>query len=143
MSMTDKMEYDQMRSMFCGLPITNVSASGGSTLVWYSLHTVDPTDAGSTANEGGYTAYTRIAVDRSTAGHVVTSGTVATVSPVSPITFPVSLTTSTGTFGWFMVWPSSNATVTSGLWTGTITPTINFGLGVAPILTTGSSITLD
>lgn len=146
MSMTDKFEYDQLRSMFCGFAITNVSASGGTTLVWYSLHTADPTDAGSTGAEGGYTAYTRMAVDRSTVGHTVTSAAgagAATVTPTTALTFPVSLTTSTGTFTHFMAWPTSNATVTSGMWVGTITPNINFGLGVAPVLTTGSSITLD
>ena len=143
-----KFETDFLKMIFNGLPITNVDSTGGSTSWWLGLHTADPGDLGSTANEGGYTAYTRVATDRSTGatGWSVTSGTSntpASVSPNSTISFPKELTTSTGTFGWFSVFPSSTAAGSSALYSGTITPTIDFGLNITPQLTSGSSITED
>jgi hypothetical protein len=143
-----KFETDFLKMVFNGVPITNIDSSGGSTSLWIALQTADPGDLGSTANEGGYTAYTRVQTDRSTgaSGWSVTSGTsnvVATVSPVSTISFPKELTTSTGTFGWFSVYPSSSAAGSSALYSGTIAPTIDFGLNITPQLTSGSSITED
>src|SRR5258706_15907687 len=97
---SDAYEYNFLQMTFAGKPITNISATGGTTLIWAGLHTADPGDAGSTAAEGGYTAYTRISVDRSTAGWVVTSGTgaaVATCSPGTTIHLPPGVDTSAGT----------------------------------------------
>src|SRR6267143_584616 len=97
---SDQFEYDFLRLTFAGKPISNIAATIGTTVVWVGLHTADPTDAGSTAAEGGYAAYTRSAVDRSTAGWTVSSGTgaaVATVSPTTAIPFPQVGDTSTGT----------------------------------------------
>ena len=146
---TDKFEYDFMRLEFNGVPITNVCASGGTTSRWVGLMTADPTDAGSTAAEGGYTEYTRIKTDRSSAastGWAVSSGTGAanaSVAPVTPLNFPKSLSTTTGTFSHFMTFPSSDAQASSGLYVGTLSPNINFGQNVTPQVTTGSSITED
>lgn len=145
---SDKYEFDFLRLTFNGVPITNICSSAGSTSLWLALLTADPTDAGSTANEGGYAAYTRIQTDRSTGatGWAVTSGTsnaVATASPVGAVNFPQVATTSTGTFGWFGVYPSSNAQASSGLYFGTLSVNINFSQGVTPQVTTGSSITED
>jgi hypothetical protein len=145
----DKFEYDFLRLTFNGVAITNVASTAGTTSLWLALLTADPTDAGSTANEGGYTEYTRVKTDRSSAastGWAVSSGTGAanaSASPVATISFPAQVTTSTGTFTYAAVYPSSNATATSGLYYGTISPSINFGAGVTPQLTTGSSITED
>lgn len=141
---SDTYEYDFLRMTFAGKPITNISATAGTTVVWVGLHTVDPGDAGSTANEGGYAAYTRVAVDRSTAGWTVTSGTagaVATVSPTTAIPFPQVATTSTGTFVSASVYSSSNISSSGMLYFGAITPNINFSQSVTPSITTGSSIT--
>lgn len=141
---SDTYEYDFLRMTFAGKPITNISATAGTTVVWVGLHTVDPGDAGSTANEGGYAAYTRVAVDRSTAGWTVTSGTagaVATVSPTTAIPFPQVATTSTGTFVSASVYSSSNISSSGMLYFGAITPNINFSQNVTPSITTGSSIT--
>lgn len=148
---SDKFEYDLLRHVFNGTAITNVCSTGGSTSWWVGLMTADPTDAGSTAAEGGYAAYARVQTDRSTAGTTpygwsVTSGTsaaVASVSWVGNLDFPQCATTSTGTFTHFGVFPSSAATASSGLYYGTISPGINFGSGVTPRLTTASSITED
>lgn len=147
MSMTDKLSQDLLKHVFNGTAITNVSATGGTTSIWLSLHTADPTNAGSTAAEGGYTAYTRVLTDRSTstAGWAVTSGTStpATVAPTGNVSFPQVATNSTGTFTHCAVWPSSAATASSAWYVGTVTPNINFSQNVTPQLTSASSITQD
>ena len=144
MSKLDTHEYDWLRHIFNGVAIPNINATGGTTLLWLGLHTADPGDAGSTAAEGGYAAYTRISVVRSTAGWTVTSGTsnaVASVSPVATVSFPQVATTSTGTFTHASVYTSSAISSSGGLYNGTVTPNINFSQNVTPQLTTGSSIT--
>ena len=144
MGKTDKFEYDFLRSIFNGTAITNWSATAGTTKVWVGLHTADPGDSGTTAAEGGYTAYTRVAVERSTTGWVVSSGSsaaVATASPVAAVTFPQVATTSTGTFTHASIYPASDTTGPEAVYNGTITPNINFSQNVTPSITTGSSIT--
>jgi len=143
-----KFETDVLAHIFNGTPIPNLDTSGGTTSLWLGLHTADPGDLGSTANEGGYAGYARVATDRSTgaSGWSLTSGssnTPATVSPNAPINFAQNVSTSTGTFGWFSVFPSSNAAGSSALYSGVLTPNINFGQNVTPQVTTGSSITED
>lgn len=148
---SDKFEYDFARLVFNGVAITNVCSSGGSTSLWVGLMTADPTDAGSTAAEGGYAQYARVQTDRSTQGTTpygwsVTSGTsnaTATVAPVGNLDLPQNTSTSTGTFTHFGVFPSSAATASSGLYYGTLSPSINFSQNVTPRVTTGSSITED
>lgn len=149
MSKTDKFEFDLLTHIFNGTVITNFSATGGTTSLWLALCTADPGDAGSTANEGGYTAYTRVKTDRSTAattGWGVTSGTsaaVASAAPVTTVSFPQVATTSTGTFTHCAVYPSSNAQASSAIYVGTVTPNINFSQNVTPQITSASSITED
>ena len=143
---SDAYEYNFLQMTFAGKSITNICATAGTTLIWAGLHTADPGDAGSTANEGGYAAYARVSVDRSTGGWVVTSGTsnaVATCSPVATISFPQVATTSTGTFNFMSVFPSSNSLGSEALYSGTVTPNINFSQNVTPQVTTGSSVTED
>ena len=144
MSKSDSFEYNFLRQTFNGTAITNLSATAGTTKLWAALNTADPGDAGSTAAEGGYTQYERTAVERSTAGWVVTSGTSAAAagaSPVANVDFPQNTSTSTGAFTHMSIYPSSNSVAADVLYTGTITPNINFSQNVTPRLTTGSSIT--
>lgn len=148
MSKTDKFEYDLLRGIFNAVAITNVFATAGTTSWWLALHTADPGDAGSTGAEGGYATYARVLTDRSTAaaGWAITSGTsaaVATASPVSAINFPQNTATTTGTFSWMSLFPSSNAQASSAIYTGTVSPAINWGQNVTPQITTASSITED
>lgn len=146
---SDTLEYQMLRLIFNGVAATSLAATAGSTSLWLGLHTADPTDACSTANEGGYTQYTRVKTDRSSVastGWGVTSGTSntkATVAPVTNVDFPQNVTTSTGTFTHGTVWLSSNASSSGCLYVGTISPNINFSQNVTPQLTTGSSITED
>lgn len=146
---SDKFEYDFMRLIFNGVAMTQWAATGGTTSIWIGLMTADPTDAVSTANEGGYTAYTRVKTDRSSAastGWSVSSGTGAanaTVAPVATVSFPQVATTTTGTFTHFGLFPSSDSTGSSACYAGTISPNINWGQNVTPQVTTASSITED
>lgn len=143
---SDAFEYNFLRQVFNGTAITNISATGGTTLIWAALLTADPGDAGSTAAEGIGAQYARTSVQRSTSGWSVTSGTSntdASVSPVASITFPQNTSTSTGTYTYFSVYPSSNSTAADMLYGGTISPSINVSQNVTPSLTTASSITED
>ena len=144
----DKAEYDLARLIFNGVAWTNVCSTAGTTSWWLALLTADPGEAGSTANEGGYAAYTRIQTDRSTGGTgwAVSSGASTgpvSISPVGNIDFPQNTATSTGTFTHAMLYPSSNAQASSGMFFGTLSPNINFSQNVTPRVTTGSSITID
>lgn len=145
---TDAWEFGLLQLIFNGKSFSSLATSVGTTSLWLGLHTADPGDAGSTAAEGGYAAYTRALTDRSTGanGWTVTSGTsaaVATASPNATISFPQVATTSTGTFTFMTVNMSSAAAGSAALYTGTVSPTINFSQNVTPQLTTGSSVTED
>jgi hypothetical protein len=52
---SDTFEYDLLRLVFNGVAISSVATTGGTTGLWVGLHTADPGDAASTANEGGNT----------------------------------------------------------------------------------------
>lgn len=142
-------QYGALRAYFSALTThTSHFSTAGTTAIWVSLHTGDPTDAASTASEGGYAAYTRVQTDRSTVGTspygwAVTSGTVATVAPIGNLDFPQVATTSTGTFTHFATWPASDATSSRATYVGTLSPSINFSQNTTPRITTASSITED
>lgn len=144
MSKTNYFEHHVLQHIFNGIALSGLGATGGTTQLWLGLHTADPGEAGSTANEGGYAAYARVAVDRSTGGWVATSNATtapASASPVATVSFPAVATTSTGTFTHASVYSTSGSTGPQALYTGTVTPNINFSNGVTPQLTTGSAIT--
>ena len=150
MSKSDTFEYDVLRAVFnASTAVSGVLTTAGTTDLWMGLHTADPGDAASTASEGVYAQYTRIAVDRSSAasvGFIVTSNTgsgAAGVSPLGNIDFPQETATTTGTFTFGSVWTTSNIGPAGNVYSGAISPTINFGQNVTPRLTTGSSITED
>lgn len=146
---TAVMQYGLLRAVFSGkFTDTSFASSAGSTSLWIGLHTADPAEAASTAAEGGYTAYARAQTDRSTVGTspygwAVSSGAVATVAPVGNVDFPQVATTTTGTFSYFSVWPTSGATSTQAYYIGSLSPAINWGQNTTPRITTSSSITED
>ena len=146
MSKTNQHEYYYLLHVFNGTAIANLNSTGGSTDLWLGLHTADPGEAGSTANEGGYAAYARVAMDRSTAsnGWAVTSNATtapASASPVSNASFPQNTATSTGTFTHFSLNPTSASTGPDAFYHGTVTPNINFAQNVTPEATTAGTIT--
>jgi hypothetical protein len=146
---SDTLEFDYLRLVFNGVAISSLAATAGTTSVWTGLHTADPTDACSTAAEGGYAQYTRVKTDRSSAastGWGITSGTSNTKASAAPVTnldFPQNVSTSTGTFTHGSMWMSSDASSSGCLYFGTLSPNINFSQNVTPRITTGSSITED
>jgi hypothetical protein len=136
------LEYDLLRLVFNGASVSSLATSAGTTSLWVGLHTAMDDEA-STASEGGYSGYTRVAVDRSTAGWLVTSGTsdtAAYASPVGAVTFPENPSTSTGTFSYSSLWLSSDAGPSGCLYVGDMVPPINFSQRVTPRVTTGSSV---
>ena len=142
---SDTLEYNLLRLIFNGVGITSLASSVGTTALWVGLHTADPTDEASTANEG-YTGYARVQTQRSTAGWSVTSGTSATkatAAPVANIDFAQNTSTSTGTIGYASVWMSSDASSSGCLYVGTLSPVMYLAQNTFPRITTGSSFTED
>lgn len=135
--------------IFCAKGITNIAdntATAPLTNLWIALHTADPGDGGTQGtNEGGYTAYARVSVARTTVGWTVAAsgGGVTSVSPNASITFPQVATTSTGTFTFASIGVTSASTAGTIIASGPISPNINFSQNVTPVLTTASSFTLD
>lgn len=141
---SDTFENDLCKLIFNGVAITNVAdnaASAPLTNLWCALHTADPGETGTQGvSEGGYAAYTRISVARSSAGWAIVANS---VSPVANIDFPQVATTSTGTFAYASIGVTSSSSASKIIASGTISPNINFSQNVTPRLTTASSFTLD
>jgi len=141
---SDTFENDILKLIFNATAISNIADNAGSgalTSLWVALHTSDPGDSGTQGNsEGGYAQYARVAVARTTTGWVVTNNS---VSPVAAISFPQETATTTGTFTYASVGVTSGSTASKILYSGALSPTINFGQNVTPSITTGSSITED
>lgn len=142
MSKSNAFETDLLEMIFNAVAISSLDSTGGSTDLWVGLHEGDPGEAGDqTTNETAYTGYTRIATDRSTesSGWTVATGS---ASPVSAITFPQATSTSTGTITYASVGLSSSGTGYL-IYSGALSPTINYGQNVTPQLSTDSAITED
>lgn len=141
---SDTFENDWLKLIFNATAIANLAdnaASSPSTALWLAMHTADPGDTGTQGtNEGGYSQYTRISVSRTTDGWVVTNNS---VSPVATVSFPQNTSTSTGTFTHASVGMTSASTGGKILYSGALSPTVNFSQNVTPQITTGSSITED
>jgi hypothetical protein len=142
MPLGSTLEGDILNLLLCGKPISSLATSAGSTLTWQALHTADPSSGNQGTSELSVTAYTRISVDRSTAGFTVTGSGPATASPVAAINFPQCTSTSTGTVTHWSVGMSSAGTGKI-IASGAVTPNINISQNVTPQLTTGSSVTLS
>ncbi len=117
--------------------IADNTATTPLTSLYVALHSADPTSSGAqNTTEIAYTGYTRVAVARTTGGWIVTANS---VSPAANIVFPLG-TGGSGTATNFSV-----GTLLTGagtiLYTGAISPSINCGSGVTPVLTTASTIT--
>lgn len=142
MSKGDTFENDLLKLIFNGTAIGNLAdnaASSPITNLYVSLHTADVGEAGSqTTNEVSYTGYARVAVARSGSGWTVTANS---VSPAANIDFP-QCTAGTATATHFAI-----GTAASGagkvLYKGAISPTIAIANGVAPRISTSSTITED
>lgn len=118
--------------------IADNAASGPLTVLWVALHTADPGAGGTqSTNEIAYTSYARVSVARTTSGWTASSA--QSTSPVAAITFP----TGTGGSGTATFWSIgvAGSGATEVLYSGPITPSIVCGSGIAPQLTTASTVT--
>lgn len=143
MSKSDSFENDLVKLIFNGTPIANLAdnaAAAPLTNLYVALHTADPGEAGNQGtSEVAYTGYARVAVARTSGGWVITANS---VSPAVGIEFPEMTGGSNGT-----ATHASIGTAASGagkiLYSGALTPTIAYALGVTPRIKTTSTITED
>lgn len=139
---SDTFENDLLKLIFNATAIANMAdnaATSPLTNLYVSLHTADPTDAGTqTSNETSYTGYARVSVARNGTGWTITGNS---VSPTANIDFP-QCTAGTATITHVGV-----GTASSGagklLYAGAVTPSIAVAAGVVPRITTASTITED
>jgi len=133
-------DNDLLKLILNGVAIANIAdnaASAPFTNLYVSLHTADPGVGGNqTTSEATYTGYARQAVARTSAGFTV-SGTSATLT--AAVVFPTATGGSeTETFVAIGTGASGTGKI---LYRGPITPSLSVTSGVAPQLTTGTTIT--
>lgn len=140
MSKSNYLENAILALLFNGTVISGIARQAASppTNFYVSLHTANPTDAGSqNTNEATYTGYAREAVAWP-AGWTVTGDS---VSPAATIIFPVG----SGGGGTVTHWGVGTDATGAGtlLYFGTVSPNIVTGAGITPKLSTATAITED
>lgn len=145
MSKSNTCENSLLELIFKNIAFANVGNAGGllpssvAGSLFVSLHTADPGEAGDqSTSEATYTSYARVSIARSGAGFVVTGNS---VSPAANVSFPAG-TGGSGTVTHFGIGTASSGAGVL-LYSGTVTPNIVTGNGIAPTLTTASTITED
>lgn len=147
---TNVFENDELKLVFNNTPISLIGdATGlvGSTAVgalFVSLHTSDPTDAGTqTSSEATYTGYARVSTPRTTAAWLVTTdgAGLTKASPAVNIAFP-ACTGGSSTPTHFGIGTSGTGTGKL-LYVGTITPVVTISNGITPTITTDTAIIVD
>ena len=142
MSAGNTFENDLLKLIFNATAIAGLAdnaASSPLTVLYLSLHTSDPGEAGDqTTNECNYTSYARVTVARNSGGWTVTGNS---VSPVANVNFPAA-TGGTNTATHFAVGTAASGTGKL-LISGTISPTIAIATGVTPFLTPATALTMD
>jgi len=142
MSLGNTFENDLVKLIFQGTAIANLAdnaASSPFTVLYFSLHTADPGEAGDqTTSEAAYTSYARVSVARTSGGFSVSANV---VTPVANVDFPACTGLSeTETH-------CAVGTAISGagklLISGAITPNLVVSTGVTPRLNTSTTITFD
>jgi hypothetical protein len=115
--------------------VPNVLANAGSpiTNLYVSLHTADPTAAGTqTSNEAAYTSYARVAVARTSGGWTIAS---ETITNAGAITFPQA-TGGSETETYFGIGTASTGTGVL-LYAGPLTSSLAVSNGITPAFATG------
>jgi hypothetical protein len=142
------LENALLKLIFNATPIALIADNAAATPLtnlYVSLHTADPTDAGTqTSSEvtaGQDATYARVAVARTSGGWTVTA---SSVSPAADITFPTTSATGTGcTCTYFGVGELSTG-AGALLYSGVISPSIIIPAttaGTIPVLTAASTVT--
>lgn len=143
MSKSNQFEDDLLKLIFNGTSITGLADNAASAPIgqlYMALHTADPGEAGNqSTSEVSYTGYSRVGVLRTTAGWIVSSGS---VSPAAPVEFGEMTAGAAGTATFASVGTAVNG---SGkiLYRGQITPSISYAVGTQPRMRTTSTITED
>lgn len=127
-----------------GTAIPGIAAIDSTVNTLYvALHTSSPGGTGDqTVNEISYTGYQRVAVTRSSTspGWVISGGAPASASPVANITFGMMTGGTGGTVTYFSIGASASGTGAIYYY-GAVEPTINVVNGLAPQLSTATTIT--
>lgn len=143
MSKSNTYENDLLGLIFNGTPITNIAdnaASSPLTNLYVALHTADPGETGvQSTSEVAYTGYARVAVARTSAGWVITGNS---VSPAASIEFGEMTAGTPGTATYASIGTASTGTGKI-LYSGVLTPSVAFNVGVVPRLRTTSTVTED
>lgn len=112
------------------------AATDPLTDLYLSLHTAYPGEDGDqTTNESAYSGYERMPLERSVAGWTVTDNT---VSPTADVQFPYCLS-GTETIMYVGI-GTTVASASELIYIGVLSPNIEISAGMAPILTTGSTL---
>jgi hypothetical protein len=132
MSKGNTFEDDILKLLLNGTAIANIADNAASlplTVLYLSLHTADPGEAGSqTTNEIAYTGYARQSVARTTGGWTVSAG-------VASLAVNVDFPEMTGGAGGTVThWAVGTASSGAGkiLYKGAVSPTQVIATGVIP-----------
>lgn len=133
-------DNDLLKLIFNGTPITGIAdnaAVSALTNLFFSLHTADPGIGGNqTTSEAAYTSYARVPVPRTASGFIITGNSCVLAAPIA---FP-SPTSAGEIESWFAIGTALSGTGKI-LYRGPITPGFTCVVGVAPVMTTGTTIT--
>ncbi|SRR6266576_2281613 len=134
-------DNDLLKLIFNATPIAQIAdnaAVSALTNLYFSLHTGDPGIGGNqTTLEAAYTSYTRVAVARTASGFVVTGNSAVLAGPVA---FPTP-SGGAGEMDTFFAVGTAGSGTGKILYRGPITPIVTVVVGLAPVLTTGTTIT--
>jgi hypothetical protein len=134
-------DNDLLKLIFNATPIPNIAdnaALSPLTQLFLALHTADPGAGGNQAtSEATYTGYARVVVARTTAGFTVT-GNSCTLAATA--TFGVPTAGAGEVEAYFSVGVASTG-ASKVLYHGPVTPNITIANGIAPQLTSGTTIT--
>ena len=146
MSKSNTFENEWLLHTFNNVAIPGIGDAAGvlgsavAGVLYLSLHTADPGEAGTQAtNEIAYTGYARVAVPRSAAGFVVSGSTVTLAANQD---FPEMTGGVGGTATFFSVGKAASG-ATNILYSGPVAPTIPVAAGVTPRLKLTTAITED
>ena len=134
-------DNDLLKLIFNATPIAQLAdnaAVSPLTNLYFSLHTADPGIGGDqTTSEATYTSYARVPVARTASGFVVTGNSCVLAGPVA---FPSPTGGAGQVLSWFALGTALGGTGKI-MYRGPISPAISVVVALAPVLTTGTTIT--
>jgi len=116
---------------------TGLVGSTGVGSFYISLHTADPTDAGTTtSSEATYTGYARVAVARTIGGFTISGTTPTQAANAAAVNF-AACTAGTNTVTYFGVCTSSSGAGTL-MFSGILTSSLAVSTGITPSFAIGA-----